>query len=319
MNGKSESIATFSNVSKTFGNTAALQDLEFTIKKGVNGLIGPNGAGKTTMIKLLLGLLTPTQGTVKVFQKSPQKSSDIFEYIGWCSEGGYPVPWLTPREYLSKILHFYDWEGEIHSRVKEIADTFDITSYIDTKHQHLSLGMTQRVKVARAFIHQPCFVILDEPLQGLDISHKHMVQNFMKTYGKHGNTILYASHLLSEVEKISDYIIFLYDGHFIAQGRISQLRKQLFQFPLRIKIKIRNHVNAFLQEIITHSSIDKVSILQRDKQSVLIEVHSSDPDQFLSQIASIVLTVNSELIYLKILDIDLLSLFKYLKKAAIGL
>lgn len=306
-------------MTKIYGKTVALQDLGFTIKQGINGLIGPNGAGKTSLIKLLLGLIEPSQGTLKVIGKSPRNDSKIFEHIGWCPESGDPVPWLTPRQYLTKILGFYKWEKGINQRVKEMTEIFDINRYIDKKHRHLSAGMKQRVKIARAFIHQPQFVILDEPFQGLDISRKHKFRNFIKNYANKGNTILYASHLLFEVERISDYIIFLYDGHFIAQGEISAIRKKLFQFPLHIKIRLRNHINDFLREIISKSWIECVSVLERKKKNAVIEVHTSNPDQCLSKLPSIILSVNSELLYFKIVDIDLKALFKYLKKTAISI
>lgn len=319
MKNENKPIVRLKNVTKAYEDTIALQDVDLTINEGIFGLIGPNGAGKTTMIKLILGLTTPTTGEVSVFGKSPRAHPSVFNSIGWCSEKQISISTFTPREYLTKFLNFYDWQGDRKARVSEIAQEFSLSAFLDRKNETLSMGMLQRLKLARTFIHKPQFVLLDEPSRGINLFQRDEILHYIKAYAKDNRTILYSSHILSEVEKICEEVIFLYNSHLIAHGSISNIRKKLSQIPLRIRIEAKGDLNSFLPQIITKKYVTGVNILGQHKEARVIEITTRDPDQFLREIPAVLLSTDLELEQFEIYDEDLPSLYHYLKREAVAL
>lgn len=319
MKERTKATARLKNVTKAYDDTIALQDVNLTINRGIVGLIGPNGAGKTTIIKLLLGLATPTTGKISVFGKPPREYPSVLNNVGWCSEKRISLSNFTPREYLTKFLKFYDWQGDVNARVSEIAQTFSLSTFLDRKNKTLSLGMLQRVKLARAFIHKPQFVLLDEPSRGINLFQRDEILQFIKSYAKDHRTILYSSHILSEVERISEEVIFLYNSHVIANGSISNIRKSLSRIPLRIRIEVKGDLDSFLPLIIQKKIVNSVSILEQHKEVRTLEITTNDPDQFLREISSILLSTNVELEKFEIFDEDLPSLYRYLTQEAVAL
>lgn len=316
---KGERVAELSAVTKTYGKVVGVQDIQLEIGSGITGVIGPNGSGKTTLIKLLLGLIKPDRGNITVFNNDPCNNPTVQREIGWCPESTDPLPWLTPRQYLTKMLKFYDPVEAVEKRVEEVAEIFDLNQILDRKNDELSPGLKQRVKLARTFIHKPDFAVLDEPLQALDLPHRGKIRDFFKNYVEQGKSILYASHLLFEVERVCDHLAFLYNNSLIAHGSISEIRKRLFQFPHHIRIKVGSKFRPLLQAIVTEKEVNGVDILRHNGDQGVLEVKTRELDRFLSKIPSVLLTVDADLIKLQIQDFDLRSVYTYLSKAATDL
>ncbi len=207
------------NLSKHFGNKVAVNNLNFEIKKGqIFGLLGPNGSGKTTTIAMILSLLKPTKGEIKLFE-SPKLAKGI-KRIGVLMESASYYPSLSAYRNLKISCIIKDVSvSEIDSALEKV----DLLKDKNFKVKNFSLGMKQRLNLASALLGDPDLLILDEPTNGLDPQGIAEVRNIILQFAKDGKTILIASHLLSEMEKVCTHIAIVKNGDLINQGEIKTL------------------------------------------------------------------------------------------------
>jgi len=223
-------------LTKKYGSFAAVKSLELSIKQGeIYGFIGLNGAGKTTTIRMLLGLIKPTTGRVELFgEKASHSSAGIWSKVGFLVEKATAYPGLTVKENLESSRILYQIEDK--NRVTEVMDKMNLTRYQNRKAKHLSHGNYQRMAVAKALLHQPELLILDEPTVGMDpagiVEIRHLLQSLSED---HGVTIFISSHILGEIYRMTTRIgIILYS--FIAawvfgQDYIDQTITDLLVLP----------------------------------------------------------------------------------------
>jgi ABC-2 type transport system ATP-binding protein len=202
----------------------AVVDLNISVARGeVYGLLGPNGSGKSTTIKMLLGLLRPTSGNVKVLGQSPS-SVKSKQLIGYLPELSYLHPFLTPRETLHYFGNLFNLgQTECKQRVNELLEMVDLIGAADRMVGSFSKGMARRVGLAQSLINAPRLLILDEPTSGLDPVACREVKDLIRTLANHGVTILMTSHLLADVEDVCDRIAILHKGELQAEGRVGEL------------------------------------------------------------------------------------------------
>jgi len=216
------------NLSKSFGTAKVLNNVNFKIEPGsVTGLLGPNGAGKTTTMRIIAGFLSPSQGDVFFNRLSITKDPlKIKPRIGYLAENNPLYSFLTPKEYLEFIAQLKG--ADKTGLAKEVGRTVDlcgIKEVINQKIETLSRGYQQRVGLAGALLNNPDLLILDEPTTALDPNQREIIKNLIKKLKK---TILFSSHILSEVQDICSEVIVINKGQIVAQGKISQLtRKQV--------------------------------------------------------------------------------------------
>jgi len=201
-----------------------VNDLNLKVEKGkVFGFLGPNGAGKTTTIKMIVGLAIPDQGEIKIFG-SPANSIDIKKRIGFMPENPYFYHYLTAKEFLKFSCEIFQIDKSKQSKL--IAKTLErvgLSEASNTRLGNFSKGMGQRIGVAQALINDPEVIFLDEPLDGLDpIGRIQLKKIILKERGK-GKTIFFNSHILSDVEEISDYIGIIDRGKLIKTGQTSDI------------------------------------------------------------------------------------------------
>lgn len=200
-----------------------LKDINLKVEKGsIYGFLGPNGAGKTTTIRLLLGLLTPNSGSIKLFGKSIQKNSlEIFNNIGAMIEMPSLYEHLTGFDNLEITSRIRDISIK---RIDEVLEIVKLTNAAKTKVKEYSMGMKQRLGLALALLSEPQLLILDEPTNGLDpqgmIETRELLQKLNEEFGI---TILVSSHLLSEIEKLVNHLAIINNGELIFQGTIQEL------------------------------------------------------------------------------------------------
>lgn len=218
------------NLSKTFRDfwwrprVEAVKDITFSIKKGeVFGLLGPNGSGKSTTIKMLLGLLNPTQGSLSVLGHSPRHTRTK-QRIGFLPEESYLYPYLTAEETLLFFGKLFGYSGRpLQEKVERLLARVDLTRHRHRQVGEFSKGMARRVGLAQALINDPELVILDEPTSGLDPIGTRQVKDLILELAEHGSTILLSSHLLADVEDVCERIAILYNGSLRASGPVSEL------------------------------------------------------------------------------------------------
>jgi lantibiotic transport system ATP-binding protein len=219
-------VVSTENLTKSYRGKHAVKNLELKVKEGdIYGFLGPNGAGKTTTIRMLLGLIQPTRGSITVFNKKLKEDRiQILEKVGSLVESPSYYGKLTALENLEIVRQILDVSK---SRVDEILHIVRLTKAKDKLVKEFSLGMKQRLGIAIALLGNPRLLILDEPTNGLDPSGIEEIRELIKELPKkYGMTIIVSSHLLSEIDQIATQVGIINEGKMIFQDPISKLRQQ---------------------------------------------------------------------------------------------
>jgi len=209
---------------KNYGTFKAVKNVSFSVKSGeVLGIIGPNGAGKTTTIKMILGLLKPDKGSIELFGGS-NEDGDIRKKIGYMPETPSFYNHLTGREILQFAGELFSLSAEeIKNRSTELLETVGLSQAADRQLKGYSKGMLQRICLAQALINQPELLFLDEPMDGLDPIGRIRMKEVLLDIKKKGTAIVFNSHILSDVEAISDRIAIMDKGEILKIGTVTQL------------------------------------------------------------------------------------------------
>ncbi len=220
------------HLAKTFargkrGEVRAVDDVSLRCEPGrVYGLLGANGAGKTTLLRMLATLLKPSSGGAVVggydVVRAPEK---VRASLGFLAAGTALYGRLTARETLAYFgrLHGLD-EAVLAARIARLADEFDLHGFLDRRVADFSTGMKQRTSIARTLVHDPAVIVLDEPTLGLDVMAARSIVAFVRECRRQGKTVLYSTHIMSEVEKLCDTIGILHAGRLLAEGSLDELK-----------------------------------------------------------------------------------------------
>ena len=228
-------VINITGLRKEFDDLVAVQGLDLSIPAGeIYGLIGPNGAGKTTSIRMACGLLEPTHGNVTVMDvdvhHDPERAQ---QFIGYLSDFFTVYEDLKVWEYLDFFAHAYKMpEAGIPARIDEVIRQVELEVKRDAMIKGLSRGMKQRLGIARAIIHKPCVLLLDEPASGLDPKARMDLRNLLRSLGDEGTTILISSHILTELEGFCTSIGLMEKGQMIRSGTIAAISAA--ETPLRV-------------------------------------------------------------------------------------
>jgi len=227
---ESETVLRITDLTKVFRDfwrrpkVRAVDGLNLTVQRGeIFGLLGPNGSGKSTTLKILLGLLHPSAGSVRVLGRSPRDVA-VKRYIGYLPEESYLYRYLTPTE----TLRFYGRLFALPRRERAVRNEqlLEMAGLSEARSRpvgEFSKGMARRIGLAQALLNDPQLLILDEPTSGLDPIGCRQVKDLMRALTRRGKTILLSSHLLADVEDVCDRVAILYNGRIRAQGRVSEL------------------------------------------------------------------------------------------------
>jgi ABC-2 type transport system ATP-binding protein len=202
----------------------ALDDLTLTVEPGqVLGLLGPNGAGKSTTIKLLLNLIRPTSGRALLFGRAPADALARRD-VGFLPENPAPYEYLTGAEFVSLAGALSGLSGaELKRRVGEVIAQVEMTRAAGLQIRKYSKGMIQRISFAQALVNQPKLLILDEPTSGLDVLGRQLVRDIIFSERRRGTTVLFCSHIISDVESLCDRVVVLLGGKLVREGKMSEL------------------------------------------------------------------------------------------------
>lgn len=214
------------NLTKKFKNFTAVENVSIKVESGeIYGFVGLNGAGKTTTIRLLLGMLKPTAGKVLLFDKNIKESFNLWNDIGYIVESVYAYPNLTVRENLELFFNIRKLKDK--NLLYNIIERLKLVEYQHTVAKNLSLGNLQRLGLARALIHRPRLLILDEPLNGFDPAGIIEMREMFKELSNDGTTIFISSHILAELEKLATKIGIIHKGKIIKELVYKDLEKAL--------------------------------------------------------------------------------------------
>lgn len=216
-----------SGLTRKFGETTAVDNVSIHVRQGeIYGFLGLNGAGKTTLIRLLLGMIKPDEGSVSLFGNHAKRGTSIWNDVGYLVETSYSYPDLSVRENLEVVARLRRLKDT--GQIDRIIQILQLKTYEHKKAKHLSMGNNQRLGLAKALIHQPRLLILDEPINGLDPSGIVEIREFLKDLvSKHSTTIFLSSHILSEISKLATRIGIVHQGKLIKEINSSDLESQI--------------------------------------------------------------------------------------------
>ncbi|HUA40291.1 MAG TPA: ABC transporter ATP-binding protein [Streptosporangiaceae bacterium] len=217
-------------VSRWYGNVVAVNDITMSIGPGVTGLLGPNGAGKTTIMHMIAGFLEPSRGEITVSGRSTWRHPGMFREVGLVPERDSVYSFLTGAEFVAATarLHGLARPGSAARRAIEL---LEMTEAQDRKIATYSKGMRQRIKVAAALVHDPTIVLLDEPFNGMDPRQRLHMMDLLHAQGERGRVIVFSSHILEEVERVSGIIQVIVGGRLAASGDFRAIRRLMTNRP----------------------------------------------------------------------------------------
>ena len=229
----------FDNVSKFYGEILGVNRVSLAIPPGITSLVGPNGAGKTTLMNLMTGLLRPTRGDVTVLGIPTDRPEQLFHKVGYCSQFDSFPRGLTGREFISSFLLV---SGFPKNRAEDLTvaalERVDLLPSADRRIGAYSKGMRQRVRLAQSIAHQPSVLILDEPLNGLDPMVRAETIALFRQLAAEGMHLIISSHILHEVDMMSDRVVLLNNGYVVAEGAIHGVRDEMdVEHPMQILIR----------------------------------------------------------------------------------
>jgi ABC-2 type transport system ATP-binding protein len=231
-------IIEIKNLTKTYGKSRGIKDISFSVEEGeIFGFIGPNGAGKSTTIRTMLSLIYPTSGSVTIFGKDSVKDSEeIKKEIGYLPSEVFYYDNMKVIDLLKYSASFY--KKDCKKRIYELAEIMNLD--LNKKIDDLSFGNKKKVGIVQGLLHEPKLIILDEPTSGLDPLMQQKFFELLKEENKKGTTILFSSHILSEVQKMCNRVAIIKEGKLIKLEKISTLKENNHK---RFQFEVKNQIN----------------------------------------------------------------------------
>ncbi|HLJ14339.1 MAG TPA: ABC transporter ATP-binding protein [Bryobacteraceae bacterium] len=278
-------VIVFDNVSKFYGDVLGVNRVNLSIPPGVTSLVGPNGSGKTTLMNLMTGLVQPTAGRISVRGVAPSQPELLFGFTGYCTQFDSFPKGLTGFQYVYSWLRL---SGRPHAEAESMAwaaiDTVNLREAAVRKVAAYSKGMRQRIKLAQSIAHNPSVLVLDEPLNGLDPLVRAETIALFREQARAGRHVILSSHVLQEVDAISDQVVLLAGGYVVAEGQIRGVRSEIQDHPMQILIRC-DKPGALAARVFQQDHVVEARI-HADRRGLLIKTR--DPEQFyllLNQIA----------------------------------
>ncbi len=234
----SDTVIECIGLSRWYGEVQGLAGLDLRVGSGVIGLLGPNGSGKSTLMRLLTGLIKPSRGEVRLFgQRVTSNSHQLFQRVGHTPGDDIHLETERAVDFLS-LLACLGGESrkDAIKRADHALDQVGLLAKREVKLNAMSKGMRQRVKVAQALLFEPQLLLLDEPLNGMDPISRRKTLDFVREFGESGKTVVLASHVLHEVEAVTEHLILLHHGRLLAEGKLSEIRALVDQKPRSLTI-----------------------------------------------------------------------------------
>ena len=277
----------FEQVTKNYGKVQGISNVTLSIEPGVTGILGPNGAGKSTTMKVLLGLSRPSIGAVAVNGVDPFDNLELRKKIGFVPEYDCFYEHMSAVEYVSYFLMIHDFDyNDAINIAQETLTELGLNDAMHRKIRTYSRGMRQKTKIARATAFNPQILILDEPFQGADPTTRHLLMEKIKAWSNEGKTILISSHILHDVEYLTDNIILINNGSVLASGNRHEIRKLMSNIPIKVKISPidKKKLRPLCKRMLDEKWITAGRILEEDGEIILETNKSEEFYTFLPQI-----------------------------------
>ncbi len=299
------------NLSKWYGQVLGISGVTARIEPGVTGLLGPNGAGKSTLLKILTGQIKADTGGATIGGIPVWNHIKLYEIVGFCPDMEKFYERLTGLEFLTYMARLHGMsKSKAMQTARDTLHTMGLDDAVNKRIGAYSKGMRQRVKFAQAIMHDPEVLFLDEPMQGMDPLGRLQTAELIRDYGQRGKTVVVSSHILNEVEDMTNTILVLNHGQLLAEGDVHEIRELIDEQPRHVRIttperrKLSNILIGF-PEVQTISFEDAPDELM---------VQTMSPDAFYQRLPDLVMKDKITIEQISTLDDNLESVFDYLVK-----
>jgi ABC-2 type transport system ATP-binding protein len=299
----------FENVSKFYGEVLGVNRVNLSLPPGVTSLVGPNGSGKTTLMNLVTGLVRPTQGRISVLGLTPDEPEEFFRHVGYCTQFDSFPKGVTGFEFIQQSLRLRGLGSADAARLA--TEAIDRVTMGDAAHRRVagySKGMRQRIRLAQAIAHHPTVLVLDEPLNGLDPMARSESIALFEALGKQGLHVIISSHVLHEVDKISDQVVLMSYGYVVAEGQIHGVRTEVKEHPMQILVRCAQP-SLLASRLFSQDHVVEAK-LNNDGKGVL--VRTKDADLFYQLLNKIVVDEDFAVDTVAPNDDDVNSVYQYL-------
>jgi ABC-2 type transport system ATP-binding protein len=267
----------FDNVSKFYGDVLGVNGVNLSIPAGITSLVGPNGSGKTTLMNLMTGLIRPSRGHISILGISPDQPEQLFHFVGYCSQFDSFPRGLTGYQFIHLYLRLFGYtDAECEELAWRAIDRVGLRDAAERKTAGYSKGMRQRIRLAQSIAHRPRVLVLDEPLNGLDPLVRAETIALFRSFAKEGCHVILSSHVLHEVDVISDQVILMSGGYVVADGNIQGVRSEIQDHPMQILIRC-DRPGALASRIFREDHVVEARI-HIDRHGLLVK--TTDPDRF---------------------------------------
>jgi ABC-2 type transport system ATP-binding protein len=300
----------FENVSKFYGDVLGVNRVNLAIPPGITGLVGPNGSGKTTLMNLMVGLIRPSRGRISVLGLAPEDSERLFRQVGYASQYDAFPPGLTGYQFIESYLRVHGFAAkEAETMAWKALERAGLVEAAGRKVAGYSKGMRQRVRLAQAISHQPSVLVLDEPLNGLDPMARSEAIALFRELADAGLHVIVSSHILHEVDLISDQVVLINGGYVVAEGEIADVRDEMEEsHPVQVLIRC-DRPSLLASRVFEQDHVVEARILE-DGRSLL--VRTRDADRFHLVLNEIVLGNGLTIEAVAPADADVHAVYQYL-------
>lgn len=309
MSAANDQLIIFDNVSKFYGEILGVNRVNLQIAPGITSLVGPNGAGKSTLMNLMTGLLRPTRGNISLLGIPTDQPERLFRKVGYCTQFDSFPRGLTGREFLTSFLLVHGFDRKRANDLAQIAlEHVNLVEAGDRKVAAYSKGMRQRIRLAQAIAHEPVVLILDEPLNGLDPMVRAETIALFRKLASEGLHLIISSHILHEVDMMSDRVVLLNNGYIVAEGNIHGVRDEMEEHPMQILIRCDQPAKLAAYVFAQNHVVE--ARLHEDKGGLFVKTRDADGFYLLLNRAVAAGEVNIESV--APMDDDLSAVYQYL-------
>lgn len=225
-------------LARWYGPVVGITDVTVKVPPGIIGLLGPNGAGKSTLMRLFTGQIYPSSGDALVLGQRPWRSPELFQDLGFCSEDDALYDELTPLEMVAFLGRCSGYSRtEARERAERAIERAGIAHARNRRCGGFSKGMRQRTRIAAALVHDPKLVLLDEPMTGLDPVGRRAVMDMVGALAAENKTVVFASHILHEVEAIAQHVVVINKGMVLAEGTLAEIQEELRDYAFTLEVR----------------------------------------------------------------------------------
>jgi ABC-2 type transport system ATP-binding protein len=299
----------FENVSKFYGEVLGINRVNLRLPAGVTGLVGPNGSGKSTLMNLMTGLLHPTEGQIRILGAPSDQPEHLFRQLGYLTQFDSFPAYMTGYEFIYSYLRVHGHDhADADAMTWKAIEKVHLEDAAKRRMEGYSKGMRQRIRLAQATAHEPQVLVLDEPLNGLDPLARKEVIDIFEAFADEGRHVIISSHILHEVDMVSDRVVLLSNGYVVAEGAVDGVRQEMHERPIQVLVRC-SQPSVVASHLFAEGVVEEAT-LNDDHQGLL--VRTKDTHGFYGAMNRIVIEQSIEVEAITVADSDVRAVYAYL-------